>query len=327
MTQSGRGYLFRVSASNICNYDCAFCHPNRNEPVVRLSDRELMCVFRAMNDLFVLKTLHFTGGEPLMRGSLSSVIAECRRLAGTDLDIVITTNASMLKDKLSGLLRSGLTRANVSLHSINPYKYQKFTGSSTPLEVVLEGIDMAKASGIGIKVNSVVIRKFNDMDIEAMAEYCFRRNIIPRFLELGIYGPVAKWFTGADQVPHSEILERMQYAYGPFERDFTYRGNGPSKYYKNATGNVFGILDNQSDTLCRGCDRFRMSANGYIKVCNYAPIDLRPYINDKERLREQLLCLVNVLNSRGKDYIGKRQHHNDYYFRWNHPEKNVSQEV
>lgn len=120
-------------------------------------------------------------------------------------------------------------------------------------------------------------------------------------------------------------MEKLQAAFGHFERDFTYRGNGPSKYYKNSSGNVFGILDNQSDTLCRGCDRFRMSANGYIKVCNFRPIDLRPCLEDAAALKAQLLRLGDSLNSRGQDYIGRRLHRNDYYFRWNHPEKNTEQ--
>lgn len=66
-----------------------------------------------------------------------------------------------------------------------------------------------------------------------------------------------------------------------------------------------------------------MSANGYIKVCNFAPIDLRPFIESDDALTSQLLKLGEYLDSRGKDYIGKRIHNNDYNFRWNHPEKNV----
>ena len=97
----------------------------------------------------------------------------------------------------------------------------------------------------------------------------------------------------------------MEKNFGKFERDMTYRGNGPSKYYKNDKGQVFGILDNQSDKMCRGCDRFRMSANGYIKVCNFKPNDLTPYIESDESLKEQLLILGDYLHSRGNDYLEK----------------------
>lgn len=321
-TQSGKGYLFRVSASEICNYNCAFCHPNINDRVKIIKDEEFLTVFKTMDSLYKLKTLHFTGGEPLMRSSLSEIIAECREFSGDDLDIAITTNASMFDKKLKSLLDAGLSRANISLHSLDKKKYREFTGSSYSVEEICNNIENAKKSGLKIKINSVVIRDFNDMDIIELANYCFQQDIIPRFLELGIYGPVSQWFSAKDQVHHAEIFNKMQDAYGPFERDYTHRGNGPSKYYKNSTGQVFGILDNQSDVLCRGCDRFRMSANGFIKVCNFKPIDLKPFLGDDAKLKEKLLLLGDVLNSRGYDYIGKRIHRNDYNFRWNHPESN-----
>ena len=321
-TQSGRGYLFRVSASDICNYDCQFCHPSTNESVTKLSDEEFLKVFKNLNDLFKLKTLHFTGGEPLMRKSLPQIIKQCRIIAGEDLDIAMTTNAALLENKLEELVVAGLSRINVSFHSITDKKYQQFTGSKTKVEDIKRVIRGAKEAGLGVKVNSVVIRGFNDMDIPKMAEFCFNEGIIPRFLELGIYGPVAQWYTEKDQVSHEEILKIMEDNFGKFERDMTHRGNGPSKYYKNEKGQVFGILDNQSDKLCRGCDRFRMSANGYIKVCNFKPIDLRPHLTSEDSLKKQLLVLGDYLHSRGSDYIGKRLHRNDYNFRWNHPEKN-----
>ena len=322
-TQSGRGYLFRVSASDVCNYDCNFCHPSSNESVTCLTDEELIRIFRVMNDTFKLKTLHFTGGEPLMRRGLTNIIRSCRAYAGDELDIAITTNAALLDNKVDELLDAGLSRANVSIHSLNREKYMQFTNSQIEVGSILETVKRANEAGIKIKVNSVVIRNFNDMDITKMADFCFENNIIPRFLELGLYGPVVQWFSKEDQVPHKEILERLQAEYGPFERDLTYRGNGPSKYYRNAQGFVFGILDNQSDVMCRGCDRFRMSANGYIKVCNFKPINLREYMGSDEELKEQLLVLGDVLNSRGENYIGNRRHYNDYNFRWNHPEKNM----
>lgn len=202
LTQSGRGYLLRVSASEICNYDCAFCHPIRDERIARLTDEEFLQIFRMANDLYVLKTLHFTGGEPLTRDSLPEIIKECRKLGGSALDIAMTTNASLLGQKLSALAEVGLSRANISLHSLDPQKYKTFTGSNVEVFSILENIERAQETGIAIKINSVVIRDFNDMDVVKTAEYCFSHGIVPRFLELGIYGPVCQWFGPADQVPH-----------------------------------------------------------------------------------------------------------------------------
>lgn len=321
-TQSGRGYLLRVSASDLCNYDCNFCHPSQNESVTKLTDDEFIKIFECINRLYKLKTLHFTGGEPLMRTTLPELIKRCREIAGDELDIAMTTNAALLRKNLDKLIAAGLSRANISLHSIDNKKYKEFTGRNIEVEDILQTIREAKQKGLTIKINSVVIRNFNHMDIVKMAKFCFEEDIIPRFLELGIYGPVSQWYGPEDQFPHQEILEVLESEFGHFERDFTHRGNGPSKYYINERGNVFGILDNQSDKMCRGCDRFRMSANGYIKVCNFLPIDLKPFIESDEDLQRELLKLGKYLDSRGKDYIGKRLHNNDYNFRWNHPEKN-----
>ena len=323
-TQSGRGYLLRVSASDICNFDCAFCHPNQNEKINdALTDEEFLKVFKNINDMYKLKTLHFTGGEPLTRKTLPDIIRKCREMAGPDLDIAITTNASLLDKYLDDLLDAGLNRANISLHSLDPDKFKSFTGTKYNVDDIIKTILKAKKKGLKIKINSVVIRDFNDKDVTKMTDFCFKEGIIPRFLELGIYGPVAQWFSEKDQVPHAEILSIIEEKYGHFERDYTYRGNGPSKYYKNDKGYVFGILDNQSDKLCRGCDRFRMNANGFIKVCNFQPIDLKKSIKSDKALQKELIKLGEMLDSRGTDYIGKRLHRNDYYFRWNHPEKNT----
>jgi len=322
-TQSGRGYLLRVSASDICNYDCAFCHPNQNEKINdALSDKEFLKVFKNINDIYQLKTLHFTGGEPLTRKTLPNIIRKCRKIAGNELDIAVTTNASLLNLYLDRLMEAGLSRANISLHTLDSKKYKDFTGTNIDVENIIKTILNAKEKGLAIKINSVVIRGFNDKDVVKMADFCFKNGIIPRFLELGIYGPVSQWFKPEDQVSHKEILELIEKKYGKFERDLTYRGNGPSKYYKNKKGYVFGILDNQSDKLCRGCDRFRMNANGYIKVCNFYPIDLKKFLKNTNELKSELLKLGQMLDSRGTDYIGKRLHRNDYYFRWSHPEKN-----
>ena len=219
-TQSGRWYLLRVSASDICNFDCAFCHPNQNEKINdALTDEEFLKVFKNINDMYKLKTLHFTGGEPLTRKTLPDIIRKCREMAGPDLDIAITTNASLLDKYLDDLLDAGLNRANISLHSLDPDKFKSFTGTKYNVDDIIKTILKAKKKGLKIKINSVVIRDFNDKDVTKMTDFCFKEGIIPRFLELGIYGPVAQWFSEKDQVPHAEILSIIEEKYGHFERD------------------------------------------------------------------------------------------------------------
>ena len=133
-TQSGRGYLFRVSVSDMCNYDCLFCRPQNHEPVDILTNEEFLNIFNIVNDLYHLKTLHFTGGEPLLRKDLTGLIDGCRKIAGNDLDIALTTNGSLLAQRSKELVSAKLSRVNVSIHSLNPAKYQKFTGTQVDID-------------------------------------------------------------------------------------------------------------------------------------------------------------------------------------------------
>lgn len=319
-TQSGRGYLFRASSSDICNYDCAFCHPNEHEPVDILSNIEFINIFEAAFSLFKIKGLHFTGGEPLMRKDIAELIGACRKISGPELDIALTTNGFLLNHQLDLLRAAGLSRVNVSLHSLDPLKYKEFIRTDVNVDQIKKNVLLAKQAGLGVKLNMVVIRDFNfDAIIDALL-YAFENKLIIRFLELGLYGPVKKWFNENDFVPHQEIIERVNRDLGSFERDYAIRGNGPTKYYRNKKGYVFGILDNQSDKKCCGCDRFRMSANGIVKACNFSLVqDMRPIVNSPQKLIEAFRKLEDQMISRGTDYVGKRNHVCDYDFRWNNP--------
>lgn len=321
ITQSGRGYLLRISASDSCNYDCVFCHPQANQDNNVLTDDELLTLVKEINKMYKLKTIHFTGGEPLLRKNLSNIIKKCREEVEEGIDIAITTNASLLENNIDELVASGLNRINISLHTLKQEKYEKLTNSSVLVSDIKRAIKKALDLGVTIKLNSIVVRGFNDMDIYDIASYCFELGVIPRFLELYLSGPVKDWFSMEDCVTHNEILSLMQEKFGPFELDFTYRGNGATKYYVNNKGQVFGIVQNQTSKTCVGCDRMRLSVNGMLRFCTYQPIDIRPYINSEEKLKQILYQMGKVFEKRGNDYINNRKHEIDYYFRWNQFDK------
>ena len=316
-TQSGLGYLLRIGTTDLCNSDCIFCHPPKIKSPDALTTEQLLDIVKVIYDNYKLKTIHFTGGDPLLRQDIVELVKGCNDITGGEIEMAMTTNAKLLKEKIEGLAEAGLSRLNISLHSLNPEKYQKLTNTNGDVNVVLEAIKKAQALGLKVKVNSIVIRGLTDCDMEQMATYCFNNGIIPRFLELGLYGPVSKWFSKEDHVPHDEILENMQQLFGPFKLDPTRRGNGPTKYYVNEKGQLFGIVNNQSSNLCVGCDRFRLSSTGLLKVCDFKPIDLKEYINSKDLLEKEILKLRDVLKTKGNDYIGKKTRKMDYDFRWN----------
>lgn len=318
ITQSKKGYLLRISASDSCNFDCFFCHPNINKHVNTLSDDDIINIIKSTNNLYKLKTIHFTGGEPLLRDGLSYIIAECKKFLDDTIEIAITTNGALLENKIEDLVTAGLNRMNISLHTLNQELFEIITNTKVSVSKIKDSISLAKKYGLGIKVNSIVIKGFNDNNIEEIASYCFDLGIIPRFLELGLYGPVSQWFSEKNFISHDEILEIMQKKFGPFKPDDICRGNGPSKYYINEKNNVFGIVNNQSNKLCVGCDRIRVSSDGMIRFCTFQPIDVRPYLKHPTSLTEGISSLENLMVNRGENYVGKRLHDIDYYFRWNH---------
>jgi len=253
-TQSGRGYLFRVSSSSICNYNCLFCRPQLNEPVDILTKEEFAIIFSEINDIFEIKTVHFTGGEPLIRKDIGDLIYRTRKIGGNNLDIAITTNGSLLNEKIDEISNAGISRINVSLHTLNQNQYKKLTGTSDDklLNKIIESIFIAVDRNITVKLNAVIIRNFNDNNIKDILDFSFENGLIVRFLEFGLYEPVNKWFDKNTFISHDEIFCLVKKYFGNFERDFSYRGNGPTKYYQNEKGNIFGILDNQSDPSCCG---------------------------------------------------------------------------
>ena len=185
------------------------------------------------------------------------------------------------------------------------------------MEEIKNNIEQALEHGIHVKLNSIVINRFNDDEMYDIADYCFNNKILLRFLELYLSGPVKNWFSAADCLSHDQILERMKKRYGSFVADMTYRGNGASRYYSNSTGKIFGIVNNESTKKCVGCDRLRLSVNGIIRFCTFAPVDLRCYLDSEEKLSKKLVEMSALFDIRGMDYIGKRKHEIDYYFRWN----------
>lgn len=316
-TQSGLGYLLRIGTTHLCNCDCMFCHPPRGKAPGTISTEQMLRIVKTISDNYQLKTIHFTGGEPLLRSDIIELVNGCREITDGQIEMAMTTNGQLLYDKIEPLVNAGLSRINFSLHSINQNKYKQLTNTNCDVEKIKKTVSKAKSSGLKVKVNSIVIRGLNDMDMGEIASFCFSEGVIPRFLELGLYGPVAEWFSKEDHVSHDEILNKMQELYGPFTMDKMRRGNGPCRYYSNSSGQVFGIINNQSSNLCVGCDRFRLSSTGLLKACDFPFIDLKQYLDSDELLEKEILRLQQLLQTKGKDYIGKKTRKMDYNFRWN----------
>jgi cyclic pyranopterin phosphate synthase len=263
-----------------CNFRCTYCMPKeifgrdyaflpRDEV---LSFEEITRVSRAAVALGVEK-LRITGGEPLVRRDLPSLIgmlSEIRRPDGGALDLTLTTNGSALRAQAGALAQAGLRRVTVSLDSLDDAVFGAMNGIDFPVAKVLDGIDAALEAGLApVKVNMVVRRGINESSILPMASWARDAGVILRFIEYMDVGHSNGW--RLDEVVPAEDLIAAIRAEWPIEpADASYRGEVAERWrYLDGRGE-FGVISSVTAPFCRDCTRARLSADGKLYTCLFA---------------------------------------------------------
>jgi cyclic pyranopterin phosphate synthase len=221
--------------------------------------------------------LRLTGGEPLLRQDLPELVTLLARHEGIT-DLALTTNGILLGEQAAALRAAGLRRVTVSLDTLRPERMQEFARSNRHGDV-LAGIAAAQAAGFDrVKLNSVVIRGYNDDELVDLVEFGRGHGCEMRFIEYMDVGGANGWRM-EDVVSRREILERLTARYGPVEalaeNDTSW---APADRFRLPDGTVFGVIASTTDPFCRTCDRARLTADGHFLLCLYADsgIDLRP---------------------------------------------------
>jgi cyclic pyranopterin phosphate synthase len=282
----------RISLTDRCNFRCGYCMPRelfgadhaflpRSE---LLSHDEIERLVRIFVDLGVRK-LRITGGEPLVRKDLESVIERVAGIPGID-DICLTTNASLLTPERARSLRdAGVNRATVSLDAMDDTIFQRMNDVGFPLERVLAGIGYAADAGLDpLKVNMVVQRGTNDSQIEPMAEHFRHSGHIVRFIEFMDVGASNGWCL--DQVvPSREVVDRI-HAQWPVEAlEPNYHGEVAERWRYTDGGGEFGVISSVTQPFCGSCTRARLSAEGKLFTCLFgaAGHDLRGMLREGDQ--------------------------------------------
>jgi cyclic pyranopterin phosphate synthase len=253
-----------------------------------------------------LRKLRLTGGEPLLRNDLPTLIALLRPLPG--LDIALTTNASLLAAQAPALAAAGLNRVTVSLDTIDDAIFRRMNDTGIPVARVLEGIDAATAAGLGpVKINAVVQAGVNDHTIVDLARYCRDNGHIARFIEFMDVGASNGW--RLDQViPSEEIVRRIDAAMPLEPIDAAYRGEVARRWRyvegeSAGPAGEIGVITSVSRPFCGDCTRARLSADGKLYTCLFASqgADLRELLRtetDDATLRERLRALWSARDDR-----------------------------
>jgi cyclic pyranopterin phosphate synthase len=231
-----------------------------------LTFEEILHFLRAAKARFGLVKAHVTGGEPLVRAQIIRLI---RMLAGEGIpDLVLTTNGQALAGKAQDLRRAGLRRINISLPSVDEQTYAAFTRGGA-LERTLRGIAAARAAGFApVKLNAVILRGWNDGEVERLAAFALERGCAIRFLELMPIG-CARALPADRFVPASEIRRGIEGAFaltplpsepGRSSRDFIAED-------RHGRRGVIGFISARTEPFCAGCARLRLTSTGEIIGC------------------------------------------------------------
>lgn len=263
----GRAHTYlRVSVTDRCNFRCVYCMPADGmdwmpKPNL-LSYEEIVRLVRVFAGLGITR-VRLTGGEPLVRQDLEVLVDELGQIPGLT-DIAMTTNAHRLAGCAQRLADAGLNRLNVSLDSLQPERFKALTRGGS-LAKVLEGIDAARAAGIGpIKLNVVVLEGETDDEVLDLIEFFSRspEAFVLRFIE---YMPFqARWHRS---VPAEDLRKLIRTAY-TLEPLHERLGDGPAVYWRVVeTGLPVGFISPLSEKFCGSCNRLRLMADGHLRTC------------------------------------------------------------
>ncbi|MBI1729195.1 GTP 3',8-cyclase MoaA [Candidatus Acetothermia bacterium] len=259
----------RISVTDRCNLRCHYCMPlhglqfHKKEEI--LSFEEIVHTVQIANRLGIDRA-RLTGGEPLVRRDLPVLIKMLRN--ETDLkELSLTTNGLLLERLAEELATSGLDWINVSLDSLRPDRFTRITRFGL-LETVWAGLRRATEVGLKpIKINTLVLKNFNEDEVEDWLDLTMNNEFVVRFLELMPIGEGADLTHLGGFANLSEIRNELIEKFGlvPAKPG---RGNGPARYWKvpGAKG-MIGFILPISEKYCDTCNRFRLTANGEIRPC------------------------------------------------------------
>jgi len=261
----------RISVTDRCNFRCTYCMPADN---VEFMSRDKLLTFEEITRIarigagMGIKRLRLTGGEPLMRKDLPTLVSMLTQIEGID-DVAMTTNAFFLKEHAKALKEAGLKRLNISLDALDPEKFRDVNRRDC-LKEVLEGMRVSAEIGFkSIKVNAVAMKNFSETEIMRLIEMGRSDGFEIRFIEFMPLDSDQIWERDKVLFGH-EILDiiRKKYELIPIENSLEI---GPASEYNFADGKGrIGIITAVSNPFCDHCNRIRMTADGKLRTCLFS---------------------------------------------------------
>jgi len=266
----------RVSITDRCNYKCVYCRTGEvgaQYPELKIEE------YLRLIQLFVslgIEKVRLTGGEPLLRHGLLDLIRELAQLrtqVGEPLDLALTTNGHLLEDLAVPLKQAGLQRATVSMDAVDAATFERITRIPGSFEQVLRGIRAARSAGLTpLKVNCVLLRGFNDDQIEKFAHFAREEDVVVRFIE---FMPLEEGRLWSPEIVVSlkEIVERIGRVL-PLEPLPGRDASETARRYTFADGRgEIGIIAPVTQAFCGACSRVRLTSDGKIRTCLFSQVE------------------------------------------------------
>ncbi|WP_215782270.1 GTP 3',8-cyclase MoaA [Paludibacterium sp. B53371] len=282
----------RLSVTDRCDLRCQYCLPKGfdgyAEPAEWLSFEEIGRLVAAFAALGV-RRFRLTGGEPLMRARLVSLVSQLSVIPGVD-DLSLSTNGTRLAAQAAALRQAGLSRLNVSLDTLDKQCMEQVTGRDS-LESVMAGLQAAREAGFAlIKLNMVLMRSVNAHEVERMAAFCFEQGFVLRVIEtmpMGDTGRQSGYMSVEEILP--SLVQRFD-----LKPSAVTLGGGPARYWQTADGRgQIGFITPISQHFCATCNRVRLSVDGQLHLClgQEDRVDLRQPLRDGAS-QEALMTLI-----------------------------------
>lgn len=261
----------RISVTDRCNLRCVYCMPEEGVPSVShdkiLTYDEITRLCRIFAKLGV-KKIKLTGGEPLVRKNIASLVHDIKAIEGIEA-VTLTTNGILLGKQAKELVEMGITAVNISLDTLQAIHFKELTRGGN-IEDVMAGIDkMQKYPEIPLKINCVP-NYITDSEVIALAELARTRKLHVRFIELMPIGTGKEMVCQMEDIYNQEsrIKKLLEKKYGTLQPCQEVLGYGPSQYYgiQGFQGKI-GFISAMSHKFCNQCNRVRLTAEGYLKTC------------------------------------------------------------
>ena len=309
----------RISVTDRCNFRCSYCMPEEvyGEKYHFLPRQEILTFEEISRVTTVLvglgaRKVRITGGEPLLRAELPTLVAMLSNTAGVK-DLALTTNGSLLARQARDLSDAGLHRVTVSLDSLDDAVFRRLNGNKSAVVPVLEGIRAAGEAGLTpIKINAVVKRGVNDHTLVDLARHFQGTGHIVRFIEYMDVGTKNGWKLD-DVVTADEIISRIDGELPIESLPPNYPGEVARRLrYKDGSGEI-GVIPSVTKPFCGGCTRLRLSADGRLFTCLFGSegTDLKALLRSGASDRDLRDTVIKTWLRRDDRYSEKRTGNTD----------------